>query len=90
MARQPMPFTIKRAMHIHRAIVIGIGFIVTDGTAKQLSPFLDDALAASIGEPLPLGAAARAILRCSMWIDFDRDDALCIGFLSGVLINFAA
>src|SRR5258708_3856452 len=89
-ARQPMPLAVKRAMHIRRGVKVSMGFVVTHRTPEQLAPFLDDAFAASIGEPLPLGAAARAILRCSMWIDFDRDDALCIGFLSGVLINFPA
>src|SRR5258708_1840265 len=90
LANLPMPLAIKGAMHIHRGVKVGMGFVVTHRTPEQLAPFLGDALAASIGEPLPLGAAARTILRCSMWIDFDGDDALCIGFLSGVLIDFAA
>src|SRR5260221_666460 len=85
-----MPFAIKRAMHVHRGIVIGIGFIVTDGTAKQLSPFLDDALAASIREPLPFGAASGAILRSPMRIDLDRDNLMEVGFVLGVLIDLAA
>ena len=40
------------------------------GTAKHFSPFLDDAPAAS-----------RAILRGSMWVDFDRDHLLDVRFV---------
>ena len=85
-----MPFAIKRAMYIHRGVVIGIGFIVTDGTVKQLSPSLDDAFPAAIGEPLPLSAAFGAILRGPMWIDLYRDDLTEVGFVFGVLIDLAA
>src|SRR5215472_8401249 len=67
-----------------------MGFVVTHQTAKQLAPFLNDALAASVGEPLPLGAAARAILTGPMWIDFDRDHLLDVGFVTGILIDLAA
>src|SRR5258708_2721420 len=67
-----------------------MGFVVTHRTPEQLAPFLDDALAASIGEPLPLGAAPRAILTGPMRIDFDRDHSLSVGFVTGVLIDFAA
>jgi len=77
-------------MHIHRGVVIGIGFILTHRTAKQLAPFLDDALAASIGEPLPPGAAARAILTGPVWIDFDGDDLLDVGLVVCMLIDLAA
>src|SRR6266478_3198623 len=67
-----------------------MGFIVTHRAPEQFSPFLDDALAASIGEPLPPGAAARAILTGPMWIDFDCDHSLGIGFVTGVLIDLTA
>ena len=77
-------------MHIHRGIKVGIGFIVTDGTAKQLAPGLFDAFAASIGEPLPLGAASGAILAGPVWIDLDRDDLMEVGLVTGVLIDPAA
>ena len=90
MARQPMPLPIKRAMDINRGIKVGMGFIVTHRTPKQLAPFLDDALAASVGEPLPLGATARAILTGPMWIDLDRDHLLNVGFVFGVFSDLAA
>ncbi len=47
-----------------------MGFIVTDGTGEQFSLLLGDAFAASVGEPLPLGAAARAVLTRPMRVDF--------------------
>src|SRR5258708_19830207 len=71
----PMPFAIKRAMHIHRGIKVSIRHVMTDGTAKQVSPLLPDALAASVGKPFPLGAASRAVLGCPMRVDFDSDGA---------------
>jgi hypothetical protein len=67
-----------------------MGFVVTHRAPEQFPPFLDDALAASIGEPLPHSAAARAILTGPVWIDFDRDHSLGIGFVTGVLIDLAA
>ena len=67
-----------------------MGFVVTHRTPEQLAPFLDDALAASIGEPLPLGAAARAILTRPMWVDFDGDDLLDVRFVFGVCSDLAA
>ena len=85
-----MPLLIEREVHIFGCIVIGIGFIVTDGTEKQLSPFLDGAFTASIGEPLPLGAAFGAMLRGPMGIDLYRDDLMEVGFVFGVLIDLAA
>src|SRR5215470_1788887 len=85
-----MPFAIKRAMYIHRGVVIGIGFIVTDGTEKQFSPLLDNAFAASVGEPLPPGAAPGAIVRGPMGIDLCRDDLMEVGFVTGVPIDLAA
>lgn len=50
----PMPFPIKRAMHIHRCIKVSIRHVMTDGTEKQFSPLLCDAFAASVGKPFPL------------------------------------
>src|SRR5215469_6772977 len=49
-----MPFAIKGAMHMRRAVKVGVGLVVTDRTPEQLAPLLDDALATSGGEPLPL------------------------------------
>jgi hypothetical protein len=72
-------------MHIHRSIKVGIRFVVTHGTAEQFSPLLDETLAVSVGEPLPLGTAAGAILTGPMRIDFDGDDLVPIGFGSGHL-----
>ena len=86
----PMPLSIKRAMHIHRGIKIRIRLVVTHGTQEEFSPFLLDALAASVGEPLPLGTASRAILRCPMRIDFQSDGAACrVRFVFGVSIDLA-
>src|SRR5258708_36780636 len=67
-----------------------MGFIVTHRTPKQLAPLLDDALAASVGEPLPQSAAARAILTGPMWIHLDRDHLLNVRFVFGVLSDLAA
>jgi hypothetical protein len=90
LTRLPMPFAIKRAMHIHRGVKVGIGFIVTDGTAKQFPPLRDDALATLGGEPLPQSATPRAILTGPMRIDLYRDDLMEVGFVFGVLSDLAA
>ena len=69
-----MPLVKKRVMHIHAGIEVSVRFIVAHGTSEELSPFRFDALAASVGEPLPLGSAARAILARSVGIDLNRTD----------------
>ena len=89
-ARLPVQFVEKAMMHIHTAVPIGVGFIAAMWAPEQLAPGLFDALAASIGEPLPLGAAARAILTGPMWIDLDRDHLLNVGFVFGVFSDLAA
>ena len=90
MTQLPMPLAVKRVMHIGRGIKVSIGFIVTDGTDKQFSPFRDDTLAASVGEPLPLGAASRTILTGPVRIHFDGDDSCDIGFVAGMLVDLAS
>jgi hypothetical protein len=77
-------------MDIDRGIKVGMGLVVTHRTAEQLAPLLDDALAASIGEPLPPGAAARAVLGRPMRIDFDGDNSFDISFVAGMLSDLAA
>ena len=76
-------------MHILRGIEVSIGLVVTDGTPEQLSPFRFDAFAAMGREPLALRTAPRAILRCPVWIDFDRDHSLGEGFGFRVFIDLA-
>ncbi len=67
-----------------------IRLVVTHGTKEEFSPFLLDALAAKVGEPLPLGAASRAILRGPMRINFDGDGAACrVPFVFGLPIDLA-
>ena len=85
-----MPFAIKRVMDIGRGIKVGMGLVVTHWTPEQLAPLLDDALAASVGEPLPLDAAAGAVLGCPMGIDLHRDHLVEVGFVAGKLVDFAA
>src|SRR5215469_13336421 len=85
-----MPLPIKGVMHIHRGVEIGLRLVATHRTPEQLAPGLFEALAASIGEPLPFGATARAILTGPMWIHLDRDHLLNIGFLFGVFSDLAA
>ena len=77
-------------MDIDRGIKVGIGLVVTHWTNEQFAPFHRDASAALVGEPLPLGAAARAILGCPMGIDLHADDPVEVGFVFGLLIDFAA
>ncbi|HWZ17789.1 MAG TPA: hypothetical protein VNW73_03240, partial [Ktedonobacteraceae bacterium] len=60
------------------------------GTSKQLPPFLEDALASSVGEPLPQSATSRAVLTGSVWIDFDRDNLLGVRFVTRMLSDLAA
>ena len=46
----PMPFSIKRVVHVHRGIVIRIGFIPTFRTSEHFAPlFLDPQDAAWVG-----------------------------------------
>jgi len=89
-AWQPMPLPIKRVMHIHRGVKIGIRLIVTHWTPEQFPPLRFDTFVAKIGQHLPLGAATRAILTGPMWIHLDRDYLLNIGFLFGVFSDLAA
>src|SRR5437588_4346010 len=89
-ARLPMPLPIKRAMDIDRGIKVGIGFIVTHGTCKQLSPLHAYALTKLVGEPLPQSAASRAILTGPMWTHLYRDHLLNVGFVFGVFSDLAA
>ena len=77
-------------MDIDRGIKVGIGLVVTHWTNEQFAPFHREASAALVGEPLPLGAAARAILGCPMGIDLHADDPVEVGFVFGLLIDFAA
>src|SRR5215469_13899471 len=65
LARPPMPLAVKRVMHIGRGVKVGMGLVVTHGTPEQLAPFLDDALAIVVGEPLPLGARAASSIGMS-------------------------
>ena len=85
-----MPLAIKRVMHIGRGVKVGMGLVVAHGTKEQLAPLLDDALAVPVGEPLPLGAAAGAVLGCPMRIDLHADDLLEVRFVFGLLVDFAA
>jgi len=71
-------------MHIHRGIKVSIRHVMTDGTEKQFSLLLCDALAASVGKPFPLGAASRAVLGCPMRIDFDGD---CVAYRVGLVFT---
>src|SRR5258708_36890126 len=68
-----MQSMIKRVMRIDRCIVIGIGLVVAHQTEEHLPPLLNDALAASEGEPLPLAAASGAILARAVRVDLDGD-----------------
>ncbi len=79
----------KAMMHIYAGVTIRVGFIATMRAAEQFAPFLYDALAITEGEPLPLEAAARALLTGAMRIDFDGDDLLDKGFLTRFLIDLA-
>jgi hypothetical protein len=85
-----MPLAVKRAMDIRRGVKVGVRFKLTHGTKEEFSPFLHDALACSVGEPLPLRAASRAVLGCPMCIDLHGNDLVEVGFLASVLIDFAA
>ncbi len=85
-----MPFTIKRAVDIHRGVPVGIDFKMTHRASEQLAPFDLDAFAALVGEPLPFRAASGAILAGAMWIHLDSDCALNIGFVFGVAVDLAA
>ena len=77
-------------MHIDRGIKVGMGLVVTHRTKEQFAPFGCDALAVAVGEPLPLGAAARAILGCPVCVDLYADDPAEVRFVFGLLIDFAA
>ena len=90
MAWPPMPFSIKRVMDIDRGIKVGMRLVMTLGTSKQFPPFLHDALAPSVGEPLPQSAASGAVLTGPVWINFDCDDLLDVGFVTGMLSDLAA
>jgi hypothetical protein len=88
-ARLPVQFVEKAMMHIYAGVPIRIGFIAAMWAPEQLAPGRFDALAASVGEPLPLEAAARALLAGTMRVDFDGHDSLHKGFLTGLLIDLA-
>ncbi len=88
-ARLPVQFVEKAMMHIHAGVPICVGFIAAMWAPEQLSPGRFDALAASVGEPLPLEAAARALLAGAMRVDFDGHDSCDKGFLTGLLIDLA-
>src|SRR5260370_21686855 len=75
---------------MRRAVKVGIGLVVTHWTNEQLSPFHRDASACSVGEPLPLAAASRAVLGCPMCIDLHGNDLVEVGFLAGVLLDLSA
>ena len=78
-------------MHIRTAVKVGVSLVVTMRTPEELAPLLTDALACSVGEPLPQLAAATTILAGAMWVHFDGTGGACRkGLLSGVLIDFAA
>lgn len=51
-AWKPVPFAIKRVMHICRGIKVSMCFVVTHRTAKQFSPLDEDTLAFLVREPL--------------------------------------
>ena len=86
----PMPLSIKRVMHIHRCIEVGIRLIVTHGTKEEFPPFHAYAFAASVREPLALSSASRAILGCPMWIYLNGDNCLSECFLSGIVVDLTA
>jgi hypothetical protein len=86
----PMPFTIKRAVDIHRCVPVGIDFKMTHRASEQLAPFDLDAFAALVGEPLPFRAASGAILAGAMWIHLESYCALNIGLVFGVAVDLAA
>src|SRR5215469_10458087 len=70
--------------------MIGVCLILSHWTSEHPAPFFFDPLAAFQREPLASGAAARAILGCSVRIDFDGHDTLRVIFLFGVLIDLSA
>jgi hypothetical protein len=78
-------------MDIDGGVQVRIRLIVTRRAPEQLSPFLHDASACSVGEPLPRVSASGAILTGTMGIDFDGDHrCTCIGFLARVLPDLPA
>jgi uncharacterized membrane protein len=86
----PMPLAIERAMHIHARIEVGIRLVVTHWASEQLAPPRLDALAAKVREPLPLGAAAAAILAGAMRIHLDGHGACGVCLVFAVSIDLAA
>ena len=69
--------------------MVSIGFIVTHRTAEDPAPLFFDPLALPVREPLSLGTAVGAILGCPMGVHLDRDEPLCVIFVSCVLLDFA-
>src|SRR5260370_2729464 len=85
-----MPFSVKRVMDIDRCVKVGMRLVMTLGTSKQFSPFLHDALAPSVREPLAQRAASVAILGSPMCIDLHRDHLVEVRFVACMLVTLAA
>ena len=77
-------------MHIHAGIEVSVRFIGAHGTVEEFTPLLVAASCASEREPLALGTASGAVLRCPVCIGFCGHDPHGIGFLARILIDLAA
>src|SRR5260370_3766252 len=78
-------------MDIDGGVQVSIRLIVTRRAPEQLSPFLHDASACSVGDTTPQVSASGAILTSTVGIDFDGDHRCTyIGFLACVLPDLPA
>ena len=69
-------------VHIDAGVEVGVALVATSGTQKELASAAVDPLSCRQAEPHPFGSTTRAVLRRTMWIDFDTDYTNGIGLFA--------